>query len=99
MRCLLILAIATLLAACGRDRGDLKADLPPSCPAGAAAEVRIVERKIYVPVPASLTRREAIAEGPLSECPQVARDRRAAVERANSRLLQIEQLQGTEVKP
>lgn len=99
MRCLLIIAIATLLAACGRDRGDLKADLPPSCTAGAAAEVRIVERKIYVPIPSSLTRREDIAEGPLAECPQVARERRAALERSNSRAAQIEAIQGTEVKP
>lgn len=99
MRCLLLIAIAVLLMACGRNRDDLKPDLPPSCPAGAAAEVRIVERKIYVPIDSVLTRREPIAEGPLAECPQVARERRAALERVNSRLQQIESVQGTEVKP
>lgn len=99
MRIAILIAAALLTVACTRDRDDVKADLPPSCPAGSAPEIRIVERKVYVPVPASLTRREEIAEGPLAECPQVARDRRAAVERVNSRLQQIEQLQGTEVKP
>ena len=98
-RCLVIPALALLLVGCTRDRGDVKPDLPPSCPAGAASEIRIVERKVYVPVPSSLTRREDIAEGALAECPQVARDRRAALERANSRFQQIESLQGTEVKP
>jgi len=95
----LAVCLVLALAACTRDRGEVKPDLPAHCPAGAAAELRIVERKIYVPVPASLTRREEIAEGPLAECPQVARDRRAALERYEARMKQIESLQGTEVKP
>ncbi|PBJ83710.1 hypothetical protein CMZ84_04260 [Lysobacteraceae bacterium NML93-0399] len=99
MRPILIMAAAVLLAACGRDRSDVQADLPPSCPASAGASVEFIERKIYVPIPSSLTRREDIAEGALNECPQVARDRRAAIERLNSRMQQIEAQQGTEVQP
>lgn len=99
MRHILILAAVVLLAACGRDRNDVQADLPPSCPAGAGTDVQFVERKIYVPIPSTLTRREDIAEGALNECPQVARDRRAAIERLNSRMQQIEAQQGTEVQP
>ena len=99
MRLTLAIAITALLAACGRDRADVKPDLPTHCPAGSAADVRIVERKIYVSIPRTLTRQEDIAEGTLAECPQVARERRAAIERLNSRMQQIEAQQGTEVKP
>lgn len=99
MRLALAIAIVLLLVACRGDRNDVQADLPPVCPTAGAVDVRIVERKIYVPIPSVLTRREEIAEGPLAECPQVARDRRAAVERLNSRMQQIEAQQGTEVKP
>ncbi len=99
MRLAFALAMIVLLTACRGDRDELRADLPTHCPAGSAPDVRFIERKVYVPIPATLTRREPIAEGTLAECPQVARDRRAALERANSRLQQIEAQQGTEVKP
>lgn len=99
MRLAIAIALITLLAACGRDRDEVKPDLPTHCPSGSASEVRIVERKVYVAIPPTLTRREDIAEGTLAECPQVARDRRAAIERLNSRMQQIEAQQGTEVKP
>lgn len=99
MRIAIALLVTLLLAACNRDRGELKPDLPSHCPSGSAPDVRIVERKVYVPIPATLTRREDIAEGTLAECPQVARERRAAIERLNSRMQQIEAQQGTEVKP
>ncbi|KAF1697988.1 hypothetical protein CSC62_07535 [Pseudoxanthomonas jiangsuensis] len=59
----------------------------------------IVERRVYVPVPSSLTRREPIAEGPIAMCFDVAAQRRAALERANAKLQQVEAIQGTEVKP
>lgn len=59
----------------------------------------IVERRVYVPVPKRLTGREPIAEGPIAMCFDVAAQRRAALERANAKLEQIEAIQGTEVKP
>jgi len=95
MRLALLLPLL-LLAACKRD--DVKPDLPPSCPT-ASAEVRVVTRTVYVSVPSRLTLQEEIAEGPLSECPAVAAERRAAIERLNSRAAETRQIQGTEVKP
>ena len=91
------LAIAALVPACKTSTGHV-ADLPPACPP-ATPEVQIVERRIYVGISDELTRPEAIAEGPLSECPLVAAERRAAVERLNARLRAIAEKQGTEVKP
>jgi len=40
-----------------------------------------------------------VAEGPIPMCYDVAAKRRAAIERLNSRMEQIEAIQGTEVKP
>lgn len=99
MRVLLLIVAALGLVACDRKRDDVRADLPPSCPAGAGVEIRVVERKVYVPIPSSLTQRAPIAEGPLAQCPQVAGDRRKELEKVNSRLQQIEAIQGTEVRP
>lgn len=94
---LIALGLAALLAGC-KSSPEHVADLPPACPA-ATPEVVVVERRVYVPVPRELTRREPVAEGPLSECPLVAAERRAALESANARLRQIEQLESTEVEP
>ncbi len=93
---ILLIAIVVLLAttAC---RKDTKPDLPPSCPV-AVSEVTVVERRVYVPVEPVLTRPEPIAEGPLAQCPMVAAERRAAIERANAKLKAIQAKQGTEAK-
>lgn len=99
MRALLLIVVALGLVACDRKRDDVIADLPPSCPVRAAPEIRIVERKVYVSIPSSLTQRAPIAEGPLAHCPQVAGERRSELQKANTRLQQIEAIQGTEVKP
>ncbi|MEN5208021.1 hypothetical protein ABE493_07845 [Stenotrophomonas terrae] len=64
-----------------------------------APEPVVVERRVYVPVPRMLTRQEAIAEGPIPMCYDVAAQRRAAIERLNARMQQIQALQGTEAKP
>lgn len=92
MRALLIVILLALsLSACRKDR---KPDLPPSCPV-AVAEVTVVERRVYVPIERALTQREPIAEGPLSQCPIVAAQRRKAIESANAKLKAIEAKQGT----
>lgn len=97
MRARLFLAVAaSALAACGK--GNVKPDLPDPGTA-VRPEVVVVEKIVYVPVPARLTRLEPIAEGPLSECPVVARERRAALERCNARLAETATIQGTEVEP
>lgn len=90
-------AIAALLPACQSTTGHI-ADLPPACPPG-TPEVQIVERRIYVGISDELTAPEPVAEGALSECPIVAAERRAALERANAKLRAIATKQGTEVKP
>lgn len=98
MRLLLLIALASALAACDRDRPELVADLP-----GAATvvtpEVVIVERRVYVSVEPRLTRQEAVAEGPIAQCFSVAAQRRTAIERLNARMAEIAAIAGTEVEP
>lgn len=91
---ILVLAVA-LMAAC---RKDVKSDLPP---AGGAVlpVVQIVERRVYVPIDKKLTEPEAIAEGSITMCFDVAAQRRAALMRANAKLKAIDATQGTAVKP
>lgn len=97
VRLLTFLAIAALVPACKTNTGHV-ADLPPACPTS-TPEVQIVERRIYVGISSELTDPEPVAEGPLSKCPIVAAERRAAVERANAKLRAIAEKQGTEVEP
>lgn len=56
---------------------------------------QVVVRYVYVPIDSVLTGPEFIAEGPLSMCPQVAAQRRAALERCNAKLGSIAAKQGT----
>ncbi|MEN1942660.1 hypothetical protein WCE55_02210 [Luteimonas sp. MJ293] len=93
----MVLAAVALVPACKTNTGHV-ADLPPACLIG-TPEVQIVERRIYVGISSEFTTPEPIAEGPLSECPAVAADRRAALERANAKLRAIATKQGTEVEP
>lgn len=90
-----LLAIVALLAltGCHGTRPDL--------PAGTVVKPELVQvnREIYVRVPAELTDPLPIAEGPLSQCPAVAADRRAQLERANADRAAVRALSGTEVKP
>jgi len=72
---------------------------PPDPGVAVRPEPVLVERRVYVPIDRKLTRREAVAEGPIPMCYDVAAKRRAAIERLNSRMEQIEAIQGTEVKP
>ncbi len=90
---LLTAAALLLLAACGRQQH--KPDLPGTLVEPTAV---VVERRVYVPIPAELTRTEAVAEGSLAQCPDVAAARRAAIERLNSRARQVATKQGTAVE-
>jgi hypothetical protein len=92
------IAVVALLAGCGHARQNVRGDLPDPRTA-VQPELQVVERYVYVPVPAHLTRPEPVAEGSLAECPIVARNRRAALERANARFREIATIQGTEVEP
>ena len=97
MRLLAILPALLVLAGCCRERHDLKPDLPGAGTV-VAPEVVVVEKRVYVPIPGNLTA-EPIAEGPISQCFQVAAERRAALERANAKIAQCAAVQGTEVEP
>lgn len=90
---LLILAGALLGCSGTSARPDL-----PSSGGAVAPQVQVVERIVYVPVPAWLTSPEPIAEGPLSRCPQVAAERRAALQRCNAKLAQAGLIEGTAVE-
>jgi hypothetical protein len=92
-------AAAMVLAAMGfgasgcSDR-NVKPDLPGACPAQ-PVNIRTVTERVYVRIPADLTRREEVVDGPLSVCPQVSAERRAAIERLNGRMQEIEAIEGT----
>ena len=94
---LIALSLAATLAACGA-REHVRADLPDPGTA-VAPEVVVVERIVYVPIPAAITRPEPIAEGPIAQCFEVAAQRRAALERANAKLAQCAAVLGTQVEP
>lgn len=96
MRLILLTFLLSTLTACGK--GNVKPDLP-GADTIVTPTVVTVERIVYVKVPAELTRPELIAEGPIAQCFDVAAQRRAALQRANSKLRQISEIQGTKVKP
>lgn len=93
MRIALILAICLLLTACP---GMTKPDLPQGA---ITPTVVFVDRHIYVTIPPALTAEQPIASGPLSQCPDVASNRKAALRKVNAQLREIRAIQGTAVKP
>lgn len=94
----IVIAVALVLSLAGCFRDDKRPDLPGD---GHVVEPELVEveRRVYVKIPARLTQPEPIAEGPITEAFEVARQRRAALERANAKLREIAAIQGTEVTP
>lgn len=87
------LLIFSLLAGCATSPGTRL----PAAEGAVRPVVQVVERYVYVPIDSVLTGPEFIAEGPLSMCPQVAAERRAALERCNAKLAAIAGQQGTAV--
>lgn len=88
------LAALMMLVAC------TKGGVRPEAPACAVKpQPVLVTERVYVPVPAALTARHAVPEGPLSACPLVAAQRRAVIEAQNAQLEQVEAIQSTEAKP
>lgn len=92
-RALGLLIACALLAACASTREPL-----PDGRTAVRPVVQVVERIVYVPIDAELTGPEFIAEGPLSMCPQVAAQRKAALVRCNAKLEQIGAKEGTAVE-
>lgn len=91
-RILLLIAIAVLAGCAGK---GAKPDLPGEMLV--KPTIVYVDRYVYVPIRSELTRTAQIAEGPLSQCPVVAAARKAALIQANAQLVEISQVQGTEV--
>ena len=73
----------------------------PDVPRGVIVQPKVVEvvRTEYVRVPAELTDPLPVAEGPLSQCPLVAAERRKTIEKANADRRATRALSGTEAKP
>lgn len=94
LRLLMVMCVVALLAACHRIKSS---PAPTQC--AVSPEAVVVERRVYVPIPTALTRTEAVPEGPIAQCFDVAAQRRAVIERLNGRAEQVRSIQGTEVKP
>lgn len=94
-RLLIGLLAAAVLSACAKEE-NVRPDLLAG---GVVPEVVIVERKVYVAIPAHLTHEQPIAEGPIAQCFDVAAARRAAIRTGNAQLREIRAIQGTAVKP
>lgn len=94
MRIVAVLMLVVLATACRKDR-------QPDVPQGVIIkpEVVTVTRTVYVSLPSALTDPLPIAEGPLSQCPAVAADRRKTLEKANADRKAARALGGTVAKP
>jgi hypothetical protein len=88
-RLLILAALLLCLTACP---GNVRKPGPETI-----ERVISVPTKVYVPIDPKYTKRALIAEGPLRQAPQVARDRKKALEICYGQLETIEQIQGTPV--
>ena len=72
----------------------------PDVPRGVIVQPKVfdVVRTEYVRVPAELTDPLPVAEGPLSQCPLVAAERRKTIEKANADRRATRALSGTEAR-
>ena len=94
VRLLIVSALVmSLVSACA---GPVRPSAPPP---PVKPEVIVVERKVYVAIPAHLTEEQPIAEGPIAQCFDVAARRRAAIRKGNGQLREIRAIQGTAVPP
>ncbi len=93
----LLLITAALLLSTGCKRGTVRPDLPSGT--ATVPELLVVKRKVYVPIPAELTRERPIAEGSIAQCFEVGAARKAELVKANSQLRKIGAIQATEVEP
>lgn len=86
MRYLLVVALAVLLMGCKPTDTKVVVATRPAA---------IVETVRYVPVPAKLTQPTPVAEGPLVEVIDVARERKAQIQSCNADKAAIAGIQGT----
>lgn len=89
---LLILVLATALLV-GCKAAPVKADLPRNL---IKPTIVYVDRYVYVPIKSALTEEQPIAEGPLDQCPIVAKQRKVSLLKANAQLRAISTVQGTD---
>lgn len=96
MRSLILMIALVALTACGK-KSLVKPDLPDATPV--APTIVYVDRVRYVHVPKALVEEQPIAEGPLSQCPDVAAARKKALKVLNAHVREIGLIEGTAVKP
>jgi hypothetical protein len=96
-----IRVLAGLMACAAMLNTGCARDTKPDVPHGVIVKPKVVTvtRTEYVRVPAELTDPLPIAEGPLSQCPMVAAERRKTIEKANADRRATRALSGTEAKP
>jgi hypothetical protein len=94
MRLFLIAVLVLLVAGCAGKAAK------PDVPRGVIVQPKVVEvvRTEYVRVPAELTDPLPVAEGPLSQCPLVAAERRKTIEKANADRRATRALSGMEAR-
>ena len=94
MRLFLIAVLVVLVAGCAGKAAK------PDVPRGVIVQPKVVEvvRTEYVRVPAELTDPLPVAEGPLSQCPLVAAERRKTIEKANADRRATRALSGAEAR-
>ena len=94
MRLFLIAVLVLLVAGCAGKAAK------PDVPRGVIVQPKVVEvvRTEYVRVPAELTDPLPVAEGPLSQCPLVAAERRKTIEKANADRRATRALSGAEAR-
>ena len=94
MRLFLIAVLVVLVAGCAGKAAK------PDVPRGVIVQPKLVEvvRTEYVRVPAELTDPLPVAEGPLSQCPLVAAERRKTIEKANADRRATRALSGAEAR-
>lgn len=100
MRWTLILFAVLLLAACGRERVDVRADAPPP-PQVVTVEkpvLQVVKERVYVPIDDQYTREIQHEELPLWQAPHERDQLRAKLRKANGDRAAVRAIEGTAVK-
>lgn len=95
IRAALLLCMLAVLAACGRK------DVKPDVPRGVIVQPKVVTvtKYVYVRIPDRLTSILPIAEGPVSQCLDVAAARKEQLQRCNADREEAGAIRGTVAKP
>lgn len=99
MRRALMTAAVLMLSACGRERGEVRAEAPAPEIVTVERPVTVVaEKRVYVPIDGHYTSPIPHVELPLSMCPFERDQLRAKLLKANGDRAAVRDIQGTPVK-